>query len=184
MPDDREREYEWEEQQRRAQSPFHNELQDGEPAVTSSHKPQPEQQEAQSKTWERKHDELFRVIKRTLDGIPNHHTNLSKTGVLMNAIRPYLEREREKSAEVATSQLLKENQQLKAVNAELVEMLDEVVERGLIYWEPQTTRGAVARTEMIEKAYALIAKAQPEQSPAREPSAAEPERDRDLEPDL
>ena len=73
---------------------------------------------------------------------------------------------------------------LKAINTELAEMLDNVVERGLIYWEPQTERGAVAKAEMLEKASALIVKAQQVHQPARQSSIPEPEIDRDLEPDL
>jgi len=76
------------------------------------------------------------------------------------------------------------NEQLKAVNTELAEMLDNVMERGLIYWEPQTERGAVAKAEMIEKARTVITKARQVQQPVRQPSVPEPERDIDLEPDL
>ena len=74
---------------------------------------------------------------------------------------PESERNREPYAPASsTPKLLEENEQLKVINAELVEMLDHAVERGLIYWEPQTTRGTVAKVEMIEKARAVITKAQ------------------------
>lgn len=39
------------------------------------------------------HDTVFRAVKKALDSTKSEHTNLSKTGVIMNAIQPYLKRE-------------------------------------------------------------------------------------------